>query len=336
VQDVALTWFWNRYTIDMKNHDANATFLGAGWDTFGGCCVRNFDVQYTTTAPYASVNWDSGAFSVDASVRSDSQKANGWALQDDPVAQKWDPATQQKVDYKLSKTSYSLGGNYQINKDLAAFARSSSGVSMSADRLLYGNPLDGSVPVAVNEVKQTEGGVKWRQGSLSAFLTLFQAKTEESNYEATTQTFTANKYKASGAELEMGYRGGDLRVSSGLTLNNAKITASSDAGTVGKKPRRVADVVLQVSPSYAFGDFELGATVMHNGKSFGDDANTITMPAYTVVNGFASWQASERAQVLVSVNNLGNTIGYTEIEGDGHAARSINGRTAKVSLKYTF
>jgi outer membrane receptor protein involved in Fe transport len=186
------------------------------------------------------------------------------------------------------------------------------------------------VPVAVNEVKQTEGGVKWRQGGLSAFLTIFQAKTSESNFEATTQTFTSNKYKASGVELEAGYRAGELRVSSGLTLNNAKIVPS------GKKPRRVPDVVLNVSPSYAFGDFEVGATVMHNGKSYGDDANTITMPAYTVVNGFASWQASDRAQVLLSVNNLGNTIGYTEVEGDGHAARSINGRTAKISLKYTF
>ena len=69
------------------------------------------------------------------------------------------------------------------------------------------------------------------------------------------------------------------------------------------------------------------------GKSFGDDANTITMPGYTVLNGFVNWQITDQAQATLSVNNLTNTVGYTEVEGDGHAARSINGRTAKLAFK---
>jgi len=335
-QTVALTWFWNQYTVDMKNTGANATLLGTGWNTWGGCCVRSFNVDYTTTAPYAALNWEMGAFSLDGSVRRDQQRASGWAIQDDPVAQKWDPATQQTVNYKLSHTSYSLGGNYQLNKDLALFARVSDGVAFSADRLLYGTPLDGSVPVAINEVKQTEMGAKWRSGGFSLFATLFNARTAESNYEATTQTFTANKYSANGLALEAGWRMGDFKINGGLTLTKAKITASNVAATVGKKPRRQADMVYQLSPSYTFGDFEVGAAVIGTGKSYGDDANTITMGGYTVINGFAAWHVNDRTDVSLSVNNLNNTIGYTEVEGDGHAARSINGRTAKLALKYSF
>jgi|JI8StandDraft_1071087.scaffolds.fasta_scaffold04707_2 outer membrane receptor protein involved in Fe transport len=335
-QNVALTWFWNQYTIDMKNSGAKATLATTGWNTWGGCCVRSFDVQYTNTAPYAAATWELGNLTLDGSIRRDEQRASGWAIQDDPVTQTWDPATQQNVNYTVSHTSYSLGGNYQLNKDLALFARVSDGVSFSADRLLYGNPLDGSVPVALNEVEQTEAGAKWRSGGFSLFATLFNARTAENNYEATTQKFTANRYSANGAELEMGYKMGDFRLAGGLTLTKAKITASNDASTVGKKPRRQADVVYQLSPSYSFGPFELGAAVIGTGKSFGDDANTITMPGYTVVNAFANWQVNDRASVSLSVNNLGNTVGYTEIEGDGHAARSINGRTAKLGLKYTF
>lgn len=335
-QNVALTWFWNQYTIDMKNSGAKATLATTGWNTWGGCCVRSFDVQYTNTAPYAAATWELGNLTLDGSVRRDEQRASGWAIQDDPVTQTWDPATQQNVNYTVSHTSYSLGGNYQLNKDLALFARVSNGVSFSADRLLYGNPLDGSVPVALNEVEQTEAGAKWRSGGFSLFATLFNARTAENNYEATTQKFTANRYSANGAELEMGYKMGDFRLAGGLTLTKAKITASNDASTVGKKPRRQADMVYQLSPSYSFGPFELGAAVIGTGKSFGDDANTITMPGYTVVNAFANWQVNDRASVSLSVNNLGNTVGYTEIEGDGHAARSINGRTAKLGLKYTF
>lgn len=335
-QDVALTWFWNRYTVQMRNSEAGATFLGEGWDTFGGCCVRSFDVQYTTTAPYAALSWDLGSLTLDGSVRRDQQRASGYAIQDDPAARTWDPATQQTVNYKVSHTSYSLGGNYQLNKDLALFGRASSGAAFSADRLLYGNPLDGSVPVALNEVKQAEGGVKWRSGGVSVFATLFHAKTKESNFEATTQKFTANEYSANGLELETGWRAGAFRLAGGLTLTKAEITAANDASTVGKTPRRQADWVFQLSPSYTLGAVEFGAALIGTGKSWGDDANTIRMPGYTVINAFANWQLSDRTLVALSVNNLNNTVGWTEVEGDGHAARSINGRTAKVSMKYTF
>lgn len=336
VQNVGLTWYWNQYTVDMKNKGASATLLGPGWTTWGGCCVRNFDVEYTQTAPYAALQWESGPLTVDASVRRDMQRAKGFARQDDPTAMAWDPTTRQNVDYKVSHTSYSVGGNYSLAKDLSLFARVSDGVSFSADRLLYGNPLDGSVPVALNQVKQTEAGAKWRSGGFSLFATLFNARTSESNYEATTQTFSSNRYRANGAELEMGYKMGDFRLAGGLTLTDAKITASNDASTVGKKPRRQSDLVFQLSPSYTFGDFELGAALIGTGKSYGDDANTITMPGYTVVNAYAAWHVNDRTDVSLSVNNLGNAVGYTEIEGDGHAARSINGRTAKLAFKYSF
>ena len=120
------------------------------------------------------------------------------------------------------------------------------------------------------------------------------------------------------------------------TFTSAEITASNDASTVGKKPRRQADVVLQLSPSFSFGPFEIGAGLLHTGKSYGDDANTIIMPAYTVLNAFADYQVNDKLQLSLSANNLGNVIGYTEVEGDGHAARSINGRSIKANLKYAF
>ena len=72
------------------------------------------------------------------------------------------------------------------------------------------------------------------------------------------------------------------------------------------------------------------------GKSWGDDAHTIEMPAYAVVNAFVNYRVTEKATVSLSANNLFNKIGYTEVEGDGHAARSITGRAAKVTLSYAF
>jgi outer membrane receptor protein involved in Fe transport len=336
-QDVSLTWFWNTYTVDMRNTGAGAVLAGTGWDTFGGCCVRNFDVTYVNTSPYAGLTWESGPVTIDASVRRDRQRANGHAESGDAATRAgWDVATAQRVDYALSHTAYSVGANYAAAPTLAFFARVSDGESFAADRLLYGTPLDGSVPVSLNEVRQVEGGVKWRHEGLNVFATLFDARTSESNYEATTQAFTANRYRATGLELELGYSHDALRLNGGLTLTRSRITESNDAATVGNTPRRLAAVVAQVSPSCIFGDLELGGTVIYNGKSWGDDANTITLPAYTLVNAFVNYRMSERATLGLSVNNLFNALGYTEIEGDGHAARSINGRTGVASVKYSF
>ncbi|MDP9109791.1 MAG: TonB-dependent receptor, partial [Pseudomonadota bacterium] len=97
-----------------------------------------------------------------------------------------------------------------------------------------------------------------------------------------------------------------------------------------------ADYVYQITPSYQFGAATIGASVIGTTKSFGDDANLITLPGYRVVNLFGTYRFDNQISLSLSANNLFNTIGYTEIEGDGHAARSVNGRAVKVALKYAF
>jgi len=351
-QNVAQTWFWNTYRMTLAGRNAqvvnaagqpSSTLAGTGYDTFGGCCVRTWDVKYTQTSPYASVAWEAGPLNLDASIRRDSQKASGSTLTDAAGngsggvnVPGFDTATRQRVNYKVAHTSYSVGGNYSIDRDTAVFARTSDGVSFSADRLLYGNPLDGSVPVSLNQVKQHEAGVKWRGAGVSAFVTLFNARTTESNYEVTTQRFTNNKYTASGLELEAAWNLGDFHLNGGATYTRARISASNTASQVGKTPRRQADFVWQLAPSYTFGPVDVGAAIIGTTKSWADDDNTINMPGYTAVNAFASYQFNEKVQVGLSVNNLFNTLGYTEVEGDGHAARAINGRSVKATLKYQF
>ena len=345
VQNVAETWFWNRYNIQLKGEGAQvvtaggaptSTPAGTGFTTFGGCCVRNWDVQYTQLAPFAAVTWEVAGLNIDASLRHDIQKASGYTIEDNATTQTWDPATQKNVNYKVSHNSYSVGANYALSRDLSLFGRASDGVAFSADRLLFGNPLDGSVPISLNQVKQIEVGAKWRTGSFSLFATLFNAKTEESNYEVTSQKFTSNRYSANGLELEAAWRGGAFHVAGGATYTKAKITDSNDAATVGKKPRRQADLVWQLTPGFTLGSIDLGATVIGTTKSFGDDQNTITMPGFFVVNPYVSYQVSSNATITLAANNVFNKLGYTEIEGDGHAARAVNGRTIKAALKYQF
>jgi outer membrane receptor protein involved in Fe transport len=344
-QKLALTWNFNEYLMQATGDkpallQTSSTTPGLVGPAFGGCCSRAVDMEYKLTSPYLNVGYETGPLNVDASIRQDRQRANGTAniaaLSGGSL--RYDPATEQFVDYKLNHNSYSVGGNYSFTKNLSAFARVSDGVAFNADRILFGTPLDGSAPININTVKQIEGGVKWRSGGISTFVTLFQAKTDESNYEATTQRSTSNKYDAKGVELEGAYSNGGFRITGGMTYTDAKITgtAAADVANIGNTPRRQAKYIYQLAPSYSFGDATIGASVIGTGKSWGDDAHTIVLPAYEVVNAFVNYSLTEKATLSLTVNNLFNKIGYTEVEGDGHAARSISGRAAKISLSYAF
>ena len=342
IQNIGLTWNFNEYLMQatgdkpalLKTASSTPGLVGPA---FGGCCSRAIDMQYRFISPYLNFGVESGALNVDASVRQDRQKASGTA-NIATGAVRYNPATIQFVDYSLNHNSYSVGGNYKVTPALAFFARASDGVSFNADRILFGTPLDGSAPININTVKQIEGGVKWRSGALSTFVTAFQAKTRETNYEATTQKTTANSYDAKGVELEAAYRIGAFRVNGGMTLTDAKIiaTAPGAEALIGNTPRRQAKVVYQLAPTYALGDALFGVSVIGTGDAWADDQHTILMPAYQVVNGFLRYQVAAKTSMSLTVNNLFNKIGYTEVEGDGHAARSITGRSVKLGLTYSF
>ena len=341
-QNIGLTWNFNEYLM-QESGDKPALLTTASstpglvGPAFGGCCSRAIDMQYRFTSPYLNLGVENGPLNVDASVRQDRQKASGTANIATGGA-RYNPASVQVVDYSLNHNSYSVGANYKVTPALAFFARASDGVSFNADRILFGTPLDGSAPININTVKQIEGGVKWRSGGLSTFVTAFQAKTQETNYEATTQKSTANSYDAKGVELEAAYRIGALNVNGGLTLTDAKITATAPGAeaVIGNTPRRQAKAVYQLASSYALGDALFGVSVIGTGQSWADDQHTIVMPAYRSVNGFLNYQLGARTSLSLSVNNLFNEIGYTEVEGDGHAARSITGRSVKLGVKYSF
>ncbi|MBC3870657.1 TonB-dependent siderophore receptor [Undibacterium oligocarboniphilum] len=345
LQNVGLTWNFNQYLLQATGDkpallNASTTVPGSpgllaqGTDVWGGCCNRNIDTQYKTNALYTNLGWESGNWNLDASLRYDKQKASGTYNQ--AVNQAYRPANLKYIDYSVNHTSYSFGTNYRLTRDLALFARVSEGIAFNADRIMFGNPLDGSVPISTNIVKQIEGGVKWKVQDFSSFVTLFQAKTDESNFEATTQKFTSNSYDAKGVEVEASYRIGAFRMTGGMTYTNASIVGAADASIIGKTPRRQAKLVYQLAPTYTMGDAVIGASLIGTTKSYGDDANTITLGGFNVLNAFVNYQFTDRLQGSLSVNNLFNTIGYTEVEGDGHAARSINGRTVRATLKYAF
>jgi outer membrane receptor protein involved in Fe transport len=301
---------------------------------------RHINQTYTTVSPYAALNWENGAWVLDGSVRMDRQSVTGTYNANS------DPLGARGVDYKSKFNAYSLGTNYNIDKNTALFARISDGASFNSDRVLFqentgtcGLTCFVGRTVPINAVKQYEAGIKNKSGNLSTFVTLFLAKTDESNYDLTTGATSFNQYSAKGIELEAGYRMGAFRINGGLTLTDAEVTSSNNAAYVGKAPNRQAKAIYQLSPIYSFGNTTVGAAVI--GTTSSKDAQTVsgleaTLPAYTYINAFAAHELNKSTTLTLSVNNLTNALGYTEVNNERAAARSITGRTVKVGVKYNF
>jgi outer membrane receptor protein involved in Fe transport len=346
-QNLDLTWNFNQYSLSAVGNNArllNVPGVTNGSPGFGGCCSNTQDSSYRTTAPYLLLAYESGPLSLDASVRRDSNRASGNYWQSN-AGVSYTLGAPNRINYKFDNTSYSIGGNYQLDRNLALFARLSEGAAYNADRITFFNPpalVNGSSSrIPINEVQQLEGGVKWRSGGTSVFATVFIAKTDEINVDPTTNPVrvTTNQYEARGIELEAAYRAGIFSLQAGATYTDAEVKRSSNPALVGKAPKRQAKLVYQLTPTVSLGEAMLGASIVGTTAAKDDGPTgpvTIELPAFVAVNAFASYNLTPETTVSLSVNNLFNAIGYTESNDGRGAARSINGRTAKLSLKYFF
>lgn len=253
------------------------------------------------------------------------------------------------VDYDYNYFSYSLGANFRLADDLAFFGRYSRGARVNADRLLFGTAVrttDGGLvdkSAAVDFVRQAEAGVKYQSGPLRLYATGFWARTEEQNFEATTQRFFDRKYRAYGLELEGAYRYGPFSISAGGTYTDAEITSDAiNPAVEGNRPRRQAKFIYQVTPQYDAGMFTAGANIVGTTDSYAQDNNLLKLPGFTQVNAFLSIRPVERVQLSLNANNLFDVRGFTEAEEGSIPAngivraRSINGRTVSASLRFDF
>lgn len=378
-QAIAMDWVWNSYLLELNGNDAALlNVVGAdgtlysknglyayGVPFWGNCCQRSYDTAYDIDAPYAAVSYASGPLTVDASLRHDIGRANGTyagTLQASNVdvdgdgrisaveksVSLIDNGSPSPVNYDWHYTSFSSGANYLLSKDVGTFARFSRGARANADRLLFGvvQP-DGSVRKedAVDFVHQVEGGLKLRRRNVSLFATGFYAKTEEQNYEATSQRFLDRQYQATGVETEIFSRFGALSVNGGFTLTHATIASDQiSPANAGNRPRRQAALVYQATAQYGGEKYRGGLNLVGTSGAYTQDNNDLVMPGYAQVNLFATARIATKLTLQLGVNNAFNTFGITEAEEGSITnntvnyirARSIAGRTSSVSLRYDF
>lgn len=385
-QTIDTDWLWTSHVqtvqgdgqavlVDIRNAAGNLVTqngtVGFGASFFGNCCRRNYDVDYSTYAPFASLSVELDRLTLDASIRYDFGDASGTITGSDSGfgvgVTSFDfnsngsisPAEAQTstlplgsarpVNYSFDYFSFSLGANYLLTDDLGVFARYSQGGRHTADRSLFSPAVstrDGSLPGGdagvIARVDQLEAGLKYQSGGLSLFATGFYADTSETNVELAPLELFDTTYEAYGLELEGAYRTGPFSLSAGVTWTDAEIVDALDASTVGNTPRRQADFVYQATAQYDADMFTLGANIVGTTDSFTQDSNQLVLPAFAQVNAFLAFRPIDRVEVGLNAQNLFNATGFTEAEEGSIPAngivraRSIAGRTVLASVRFDF
>lgn len=376
-QTTKISWQWNAFLQEVKgggearlvNIDgySRAGQWAYGTPVWGNCCQRNYNVQHTVNSPYAAIDANiTEKLNFSGSVRYDNVNVDGTIADGNtqgpvdvngngtienietvvPVVQ----ATNRRIiGDNYGYASYSAGLNYKINDASAVFGRYSVGASgRAADRNAYG--ANGTAIVQYDKISQLEAGYKRKYSAGYVNLTGFHSVTDEAAGTALNLN-AGNKYKATGLEFEGSYNLGDFSVVGSITYTNATIVEDRTSTVVGtnngKTPKRQADFVYNLSPTYVFGANKqnlLGLTVLGTSKSFATDDNNLIQPGYAYINLLAKVGLTKGLSLAASVNNLFDTIGITEVEGVDGAygtdrlvrARSITGRSTTLSLQYKF
>lgn len=375
-QRIDMTWLWQAYVTDVSEDprlinitDANGQPLtenglsAHGVPAWGNCCTRGYDMRYSIGAPYANVGVDVNEnLSIDASVRYDNGSAYGYYLTNmqtpvdvnndgvmssiDSTTTVLDNANPHPVNYDYSYVSYSAGVNYKLDNNKAVFARYSNGARANADRLLYsayitseGKTIEG---LDADEIAQAEAGFKYKADNYAFNATGFYALLSEQNSEF-DKVFNID-YQSFGVEFEGAVKFGNFEANAGATYTKAKITKSNNPEQEGNTPRRVPDLMFNFSPVYRMNNAALGLSFIGTTKVFAQFDNKVVLPGFTYINAFASFDLTKGLTLRANVNNLLDTFGLTEMEGDGFTdgavnymrGRPITGRAIDFTVTYQF
>jgi len=374
-QNINTSWLWSSYIQELAGEEAKplniVTASGTnisenGLFAYGvplwGNLHRNYNTTYNTSAPYAGLSVPvTKALTIDVSARYDMGKVsgnysgnaqttydinnNGSISPNEESVSRINTAAASPVDYKYDYMSYSAGVNYVVTGAQAVFARYSKGATAKADRILFTPNVfaNGNAVGVVDDIKQAELGYKFKYNKGGVFLTGFYANVNENGgYEATTQQIIENDYLSYGLEFEGVHQfSRKFEVRGSATYTHARINSGVNKGN---RPRRQADLIFNLIPTYKFNKLAAGLSITGTTKTYAQDNNKLVLPAYTLVNPFVSYKFGKRFTGTLNANNVFNSLGITEseegeISGTGTSiirARPVTGRTIAAGLSYNF
>jgi iron complex outermembrane receptor protein len=249
-----------------------------------------------------------------------------------------DGTVDQVTDLEGTENAYTGAVNWDFSDELGVFVRYTKGFLFPHFDDIRDNRN------TVDEVKQTEAGLKWSTDTWNLYATGFY-NTNDAFSSAVGGVLppTAFTTEAYGVELDGSLRWGGMLISLIGTLQKTEITDSTTASDVGNQVLRQPEWQFRVAPSYVVeaGDVELtfyvGASFV--GERFGDNANTVKLDSYEKIDLGVMAQFGGGLFLQAHGDNVTDSDGITEGDPRNPAApngRPIFGRSFMFSVGYDF
>jgi iron complex outermembrane recepter protein len=190
-------------------------------------------------------------------------------------------------------TTYRAGLLYMFDNGLAPYASYSTSFEP-----VIGTDASGS-PFVPTEAEQYEVGIKYQSTFIPALFTFsaFDITQQNVRTPGPNPNFSIQTGEIRSRGLEFEARGNvtkELGVIAALTLLDTEVTKSTTTSAVGKRPQAAPGYFGSLWANYGFDfgmldGFTVGGGVRFVGSSYGDDANTLKAPGYTLVDMAVSY-----------------------------------------------
>lgn len=322
-------------------HTNNSPFSGASSVNAYNFDPGLFRSPIATVPAFTSVTNQYALFAEDRLSVTDQLSVVSGARLDQPTIERADLiAPANSFEKSFSALSWRAGVVYNPVKDFAVYGQYSTAVDPVSNLITLTLP---NKDFQLSTGKQIEVGVKqsfW-QGRGEWTLAGYQIVknnllARDPNNPALTQQI--GQQSSRGVEASVGLMlDGGWRIDANTAWLRAKydnFTQSLSGKIVnfaGNVPVNVPQQVSNIWLTWAFApDWSVNGGVQIVGKTFADNANTLTRPAYTVVNGGLQWKPDPKTTLALRVYNLFDTVYATS----GNTTQWLLGmpRTAELSL----
>lgn len=249
------------------------------------------------------------------------------------------------VDIYYPGTDTTTGRDFDaFTKRFGLTYKATQEVSLYANYSESFEPNVWDITADAKEGQQYEVGVKYRPDNLNAMFTaaIFDlSQTNVNTYVTATEQRQIGEVNVRGLELE-----GKMELNNRLNLTvaysywDSEIVEDGIATNEGNRPSRVPEHIASIWADYTVpgagdrGDMTFGLGVRYVGQTYGDDANAVSVPSYTVVDAAFGYDLAKNVSLAVNVTNLMDedyiTTNYygSLYYGDG--------RAVSATLKYTW
>ena len=319
----------------LSGIECNVSVAGCGW---------NYDISSTgdgtTTALYAALDYQfSDDLSADIGIRHENHEIEY------SVDEGLDGVITKAVQYDESDVAYTLGVNWQFEKDSGVFTRYSEGSKMpyfDDFRDNFGSYSNGND--LISDVVQFELGYKLATSNYNIYTTGFYNEVESSQTPIPGGASNLFATEAMGIELDAAYFADNgFSVSLNATIQDSEVVESADATIIGNEAQRQPGFQLRVTPSY---DFEMESfyatlygTLSIVDDRFADPGNTVVLDGYESLDFGLTVANDSGLNMNLAIQNLTDEDALTE--GDPRNPTAPNGRfilprTVTFSVGYSF